>query len=155
MMKNQGQQPMPLLLAEDDDDDFMLIKDALRDSLIANSVVRVNDGEQLLDYLRRRGPHETRGIDSNPAVILLDLNMPKMDGRTALREIKSDPELCHYPVIVLTTSKEEEDVFRSYQTGVNAFMQKPGNFNTLVGALKSFGTYWFHIVELPIGRGQQ
>jgi CheY-like chemotaxis protein len=141
------------LLAEDDDDDFMLIKEALRDSLVANSIIRVENGEALLDYLRRKGVHADRPADSDPSIILLDLNMPKMDGRTALKEIKSDPALCHLPVIVLTTSKAEEDVFRSYQTGVNAFMQKPGNFNTLVGALKSFGNYWFQIVELPTAKG--
>ncbi|MCU1310498.1 MAG: response regulator receiver protein [Candidatus Angelobacter sp.] len=152
-MTKTRHQLLPLLLAEDDDDDYMLIKEALRDSLVANSIVRVEHGEELLDYLRRKGAHADRPAGTDPAIILLDLNMPKMDGRTALREIKSDPALCHLPVIVLTTSKAEEDVFRSYQTGVNAFMQKPGNFNTLVGALKSFGNYWFQIVELPAAKG--
>jgi CheY-like chemotaxis protein len=140
----------PLLLAEDDDDDYLLIREALRDSLISNDLVRVSDGEELLAYLRRPGATAGRGSDVDPALILLDLNMPKMDGRTALKQIKSDPALCHIPVIVLTTSKQEEDVFRSYQTGVNAFMQKPGSFNDLVGALRSFENYWFQIVELPV-----
>jgi CheY-like chemotaxis protein len=140
----------PLLLAEDDDDDYLLIREALRDSLISNDLVRVSDGEELLAYLRRPGAPGGRGSDVDPALILLDLNMPKMDGRTALKQIKSDPALCHIPVIVLTTSKQEEDVFRSYQTGVNAFMQKPGSFNDLVGALRSFENYWFQIVELPV-----
>jgi CheY-like chemotaxis protein len=140
----------PLLLVEDDDDDYLLIREALRDSLISNDLVRVSDGEELLAYLRRPEAKGGRGSDVDPALILMDLNMPKMDGRTALKQIKSDPALCHIPVIVLTTSKQEEDVFRSYQTGVNAFMQKPGSFNDLVGALRSFENYWFQIVELPV-----
>lgn len=140
---------MPLLLAEDDDDDYMLVREALRDSLIANELFRVNDGEELLEFLRRTGRYEKRGKETDPSLILLDLNMPKMDGRTALQVIKSDPLLRHYPVVVLTTSKTEEDVFRSYQTGVNAFMQKPGSFNSLVSAIKSLGNFWFQIVELP------
>jgi CheY-like chemotaxis protein len=144
--------PMRLLLAEDDDDDYVLIKDALRDSLITNDLVRVSNGEELLEYLRCQGPYVRRSA-ADPAIILMDLNMPKMDGRTALREIKSDPALRHYPVIVLTTSKTEEDVLRSYQIGVNAFMQKPGSFESLVGALRSFENYWFQIVELPVARG--
>jgi CheY-like chemotaxis protein len=151
-MRTVQQQSMPLLLAEDDDDDYMLIKDAFRDSLIANDLVRVCNGEELLDYLRRKGEYAARA-NGDPAIILMDLNMPKMDGRTALREIKSDAALRHYPVIVLTTSKTEEDVFRSYQIGVNAFMQKPGSFDTLVSALKSFENYWFQIVELPGKKG--
>jgi CheY-like chemotaxis protein len=152
-MKTVQQHCMSLLLAEDDDDDYMLIQDAFRDSLIANDLVRVCDGEELLAYLRRTGEYATRA-NRDPAIILMDLNMPKMDGRTALREIKSDAALRHYPVIVLTTSKTEEDVLRSYQIGVNAFMQKPGSFETLVRALKSFENYWLQIVELPTARGQ-
>ncbi|MCU1286541.1 MAG: two-component response regulator [Acidobacteriales bacterium] len=112
-MKNNQGKPMPLLLAEDDDDDFLLVQEAFRDSLIANELIRVCDGEELLQFLRMQGKYAGRQKSSDPSLILLDLNMPKMDGRTALQEIKSDPALRHYPVVVLTTSNTEEDVFRS------------------------------------------
>lgn len=138
-----------ILMADDDDDDFMLAKKALKESKLINTLFRVKDGEELLDYLRNRGAYTSKNDFKRPGVILLDLNMPKMDGREALREIKSDPELCDIPVVVFTTSKAEEDIYKSYQLGVNSFIAKPVTFEGLLQVMQTLGTYWFEIVELP------
>ncbi len=143
-------QPVTLLLAEDDDDDYLLTCQALRAARLANDVHRVTDGEELLDYLRRRGRFAPPEQSPAPSLILLDLNMPRKDGREALREIKSDPELRHFPVVVLTTSRLEEDVIRSYKFGVNSFISKPVTFQGLVDAVEILGQYWFELVELPV-----
>jgi len=137
-----------ILLAEDDDDDFFLTHKALKENRLRNEVSRVKDGEELMDYLRHQGQFKTTA-PAEPSLILLDLNMPRKDGREALREIKSDPKLRHIPVVVLTTSRAEEDVVRSYQLGVNSFITKPVTFNGLVDAMKALGRYWFEVVELP------
>lgn len=137
-----------ILMADDDDDDYMLTQKALKKSKLLNKLCRVSDGEQLLAYLRREGEYKDAEC-SRPGVILLDLNMPKMDGREALKEIKSDPDLRNIPVVVFTTSKAEEDVFRSYQLGVNSFITKPVTFDNLIQVMQTLGKYWFEIVELP------
>src|SRR3978361_710747 len=146
-----------ILLADDDADDRMLTRDALAESRLANDVRFVEDGDQLLDSLRRRGRFAAPETSPRPGLILLDLNMPRMDGREALKEIKSDPALRCIPIVVLTTSKAEEDIYRTYDLGVNSFITKPVTFEGLVKAMRALGTYWFEIVELPgvISRGSK
>ena len=145
-MKNK---PITLLLADDDPDDRLLARQALEKSRLANDLRCVEDGEELLDYLRRRGKYADPKESPRPGLVLLDLNMPRKDGREALREIKSDPRLRDIPVVVLTTSKAEEDIARSYNLGVNSYITKPVKFSALVEVMKALGKYWFEIVELP------
>lgn len=142
-----------ILVAEDDDDDFLLTRHALTEARLANDVRRVHDGEELLDYLNRRAAWAQSEDSPTPTLILLDLNMPRMDGREALRAIKSDSVLCHIPIVVLTTSRAEADVVRSYASGVNSFITKPVTFSGLVDAMKVMGRYWFEIVDLPTPPG--
>lgn len=141
--------PITILLADDDEDDRILARDALADSRLANDLRIVEDGEELMDYLLRRGRYAAPQDSPRPGLILLDLNMPKMDGREALKEIKSDAGLRRIPVVVLTTSKAEEDIYRSYDLGANSFVTKPVMFDSLVKVMKDLGKYWFEIVELP------
>jgi CheY-like chemotaxis protein len=145
------QRSITILLADDDADDRMLTRDALAESRLANNLRFVEDGEQLMDYLCRRGNWSSPEVSPRPGLILLDLNMPRKDGREALREIKSDPNLRHIPIVVLTTSKAEEDIYRTYDLGVNSFITKPVTFEGLVGVMRALGRYWFEIVELPSG----
>jgi CheY-like chemotaxis protein len=140
-------------MADDDADDRMLTRDALAEARLANDLRFVEDGEELLDYLRRRGRFSEPDCCPRPGLILLDLNMPRMDGREALAAIKSDPSLRRIPVVVLTTSKAEEDIYRSYDLGVNSFITKPVTFEGLVSVMRALGQYWFEIVELPNGGG--
>jgi CheY-like chemotaxis protein len=151
-MPGRGQRVV-ILMADDDEDDRLLTRDALQESRLANEIYFVRDGEELLDYLYRRGPYASEATAPRPGVILLDLNMPRKDGREALREIKADPDLRRIPVVVLTTSKEEADIYRSYDLGANSFVTKPVTFEGLIEVMKGLGTYWFEIVELPDGRG--
>lgn len=141
--------PITILIADDDPEDRLLVEEAFVESRIANNLRFVEDGEQLMDYLYRRGRYADPVSSPRPGVILLDLNMPKKDGREALKEIKSDPKLRQIPVIVLTTSRAEEDIFRSYDLGVNSFITKPVTFAAMVELMKTLGKYWFEIVELP------
>lgn len=141
-----------ILLAEDDPDDQMMIKEAFEESRLANPLHVVGDGEELMDYLRCKGKYEGLHGKPLPGLILLDLNMPKKDGREALKEIKSNPGLRRIPIVVLTTSKTEEDIYRTYDLGVNSFIAKPVSFESLVDILKTLGKYWFEIVELPSKR---
>jgi CheY-like chemotaxis protein len=141
--------PITILLADDDADDRILAQDALKESRLANDMRLVENGEELMDYLLRRGAYENPEASPTPGLILLDLNMPRKDGREALREIKSNPDLRSIPVVVLTTSKAEEDIYRSYDLGVNSFITKPVTFDGLVNVMKALGKYWFEIVELP------
>ena len=145
--------PITILLADDDEDDRMMTRDALRDARLHNDLRYVIDGVDLMDYLYRRGRHADPARSPRPGMILLDLNMPRMDGREALREIKGDPSLRSIPVVVLTTSKAEEDIYRTYDLGVNSFITKPVQFESLVEVMKTLGKYWFEIVELPDGAG--
>lgn len=141
-----------ILMADDDDDDYMLTQKALKESKLLNQLIRVKDGEELLDYLKGEGPYENEEV-VRPGVILLDLNMPRKDGREALREIKSDERFRDIPVVVFTTSKAEEDIYRSYQLGVNSFITKPVTFENLISVMQALGKYWFEIVELPQPNG--
>lgn len=138
-----------ILMADDDDDDFMLAQKALSQSDLPGRLVRVKDGEELMEYLRREGDYKDPEKSPRPGVILLDLNMPKMDGREALGVIKSDDKLSNIPVIIFTTSSADDDVYRSYKLGVNSFITKPVQFKDLIEVMYTFRRYWFDIVELP------
>lgn len=138
-----------ILIADDDADDRLMIRDALEENRLANNLKFVEDGEELMDYLLRQGKYRSIEKSPRPGLILLDLNMPKKDGREALSEIKNHPELKRIPVVVLTTSKTEEDIYRTYHLGVNSFITKPVTFDSLVNITKDLGRYWFEIVELP------
>jgi CheY-like chemotaxis protein len=144
-----GRKPIVILLADDDEEDRMLACDALAESRLSNDITCVTDGEDLMDYLHRRGNYAPPVEAPRPGLILLDLNMPKKDGREALREIKSDPELRQISVVVLTTSKAEEDIYCSYDSGASSFISKPVTFEGLVEVMKGLGRYWFEIVDLP------
>jgi CheY-like chemotaxis protein len=139
-----------ILMADDDADDRLLAEDAMKESRLGNTFRCVEDGQELMEYLTRRGKYATADAP-RPGLILLDLNMPRKDGRQALQEIKSDPELRRIPVVILTTSKTEEDVLRSYDLGANSFISKPVTFDRLVEIVRTLGNYWFSIVELPVG----
>ncbi len=142
--------PITVLIADDDPEDRMLIEDAFEESRLVNILQFVEDGEELLDYLYRRNGYSDPSVSPRPGLILLDLNMPRKDGREALKEIKSDPHLRQIPIVVMTTSKAEEDIFRTYDLGVNSFVTKPVTFEGLVEVVKMLGRYWFQIVELPL-----
>jgi CheY-like chemotaxis protein len=138
-----------ILLADDDPDDRMLIREALEEGKLPQKLACVNDGEELLDYLRHQGNYARFGEQPRPCLILLDLNMPRKDGREALREIKGDPHLRRIPVIILTTSQAEEDILRTYDLGANSFIIKPRDFETVVNMMQTLAQYWFDTVELP------
>ena len=139
--------PLTILLADDDADDRLLVREAFEENHLLNPLHTVEDGEELMDYLYGRG--KFAGIAARPNLILLDLNMPRKSGIEALREIKSDPSLRTIPIVVLTTSRAEEDILKSYELGVNSFIVKPVTFDSLVELVKELGKYWFQIVELP------
>lgn len=142
-------QPITLLMADDDEDDRLLTKVALERSRLVNDLRFVEDGEELLDYLNRRGKYADPALSPRPGLILLDLNMPRKDGREALREIKTDPALRRIPVVVMTTSQADQDVAKSYDLGANSYVTKPVTIDSLVDVLRTLGRYWFEIVELP------
>ncbi|NOT63068.1 MAG: response regulator [Acidobacteria bacterium] len=144
-------QPIMILMADDDPDDCLLTQRALSASRVINEVRFVGDGEELMDYLLKRGAYAEADAP-RPNLILLDLNMPRKDGREALREIKQHHSLHCIPVVVMTTSKEEEDIVRSYDLGANSFITKPVTFDRLVELMSVLGTYWVEIVELPKNR---
>jgi CheY-like chemotaxis protein len=143
--------PITILLTDDDEEDLQMTQEALRESRLGNDLRITRDGEELMDYLHRRGRYSDPSDAPMPGLILLDLNMPRKDGREALAEIKADPDLRRIPVIMLTTSKAEEDIFRSYDLGVNSFISKPVTFAGLVDAMRVVSEYWFEIVDLPHG----
>lgn len=146
----RNSESLVVLMVDDDDDDYLLTKRAFKESKLLESLVRVSDGEEMLDYLHGTGEYaETKPL--KPDVILLDLNMPRMDGREALKQLKSDDSLRQIPVVVFTTSKAEEDIIRSYQLGVNSFITKPVTFEGLKDVMTRLGMYWFDLVELPNG----
>lgn len=138
-----------ILMADDDEDDIMLTKKALQQGKLLNKLYCVRDGEELLDYLFHRGDYTDAAKAPRPGIILLDLNMPRKDGREALKEIKANADVHDIPVVVFTTSKAEEDIYRSYQLGVNSFITKPVTFDRLIEVMQMIGKYWFEIVTLP------
>jgi len=147
-MSKEGKM-ITILLADDDPDDRQLTRDAFAQNRLADQLDCVEDGEELMDYLHRRGRYENLNGSPLPGLILLDLNMPRKDGREALKEIKADPVLRRIPIDVLTTSKAEEDILRSYDLGVNSYVTKPVTFKSLVELIKVLGQYWFEVVRLP------
>jgi CheY-like chemotaxis protein len=140
-----------ILLAEDSDNDIELTLAALASHNVANEIVVVRDGVEALDYLYRRGPHADRSPE-NPALILLDLKMPRMDGVQVLQEVKRDPVLRTIPVVMLTSSREEQDVVNTYKLGVNAYVVKPVEFKDFMDAVKVLGQFWAVVNELPPAR---
>ena len=142
------QEPIVILMADDDADDRVLARDAMEEGRLGNSLRFVEDGQELMDYLHRVGKYANADAP-RPGLILLDLNMPRKDGRQALREIKQNPELRTIPVVVLTTSKTEEDILRTYDLGANSFITKPVTFDRLVEIVRTLDRYWFNLVELP------
>ena len=141
--------PVMILMADDDEDDRQDTKEALEENLLANEMYFVENGEELMDFLLHRGRFTDPESSPRPGLILLDLNMPRKDGREALIEIKRDPELRRIPVVILTTSQADEDIVQSYDLGVNSYITKPVTFEGLVKVMKSLGQYWLEIVELP------
>jgi CheY-like chemotaxis protein len=147
-----ARKPITILMADDDEEDRELAREALQDPRVANQMRFAVDGQDLVDYLRREGGYADASVDApRPGIVLLDLNMPKKDGREALAEIKADHGLRQIPVIVLTTSTDEEDVFRTYDLGVNSYITKPVTFAGLVEVMRSFSRYWLETVDLPGG----
>lgn len=139
-----------ILMADDDEDDRELTREAFEDSSIAAAMRFATDGQDLMDYLRLEGPYaEAARRPPPPAIILLDLNMPRKDGREALAEIKADPSLRHIPIVVLTTSSDQADVATSYELGASSFITKPVSQADLIDVMKSFRHYWLETVELP------
>jgi len=151
---NDNRMSLTILVADDDEDDRDFIKKAWAKSRVANGLCFVEDGEELIDYLNHGGKYSDPASAPRPALILLDLNMPRKDGRAALQEIKANPELRNIPVIVLTTSQAETDVCRSYELGANSFITKPVTFGALVDVLQVLGKYWIEIVDLPQPNGR-
>lgn len=138
-----------ILMADDDPADVRLTQKALEECHLKNDFRHVSDGQELLDYLKRRGRFADPAASPRPGLILLDLNMPGKDGRAALAEIKADTDLRRIPVVILTTSKADEDVLRSYDLGANSFVSKPVTFDGLVDVVRTLDTYWFQLVALP------
>lgn len=145
----KARKPITILMADDDEEDLLLAKSALEACRLANDLHCVRNGEELLDYLFRRGEYAELATSPRPGLILLDLNMPRKDGREALQEIKSHPDLRQIPIVILTTSKAEEDIYRTYNLGANSYITKPVTFNSLVEVMQGLGRYWFEIVDLP------
>jgi CheY-like chemotaxis protein len=141
--------PITILMADDDEDDRLLALEALEESRLSNPLYFVNDGEELMDYLCRRGSYADPQTSPRPGLILLDLNMPKKDGREALQEIKANPKLRRIPVVILTTSNADIDIYRSYDLGANTYITKPVTFEALVEVIKALGEYWLTLVALP------
>lgn len=141
--------PIRILIADDDADDRMLIADALEEARLKNPVDFVEDGVELMEFLNHEGEYAHLTDDHLPSIILLDLNMPRKDGRTALKEIRANEKLRRIPIVVLTTSKSEEDILRTYNLGVNSFITKPVTFNGLVEVVQILSKYWIEIVALP------
>ena len=141
--------PVTILVADDDADDRSLTKEAFEEARLVNDLRFVEDGQELLDYLQRRGRYSDPATSPTPGLILLDLNMPRKDGREALAEIKADPVLRAIRVVILTTSNAEADILRSYNLSAASYITKPVTFTSLVDIVRTLGKYWFEIVELP------
>ena len=141
--------PITILMADDDPDDRQLTREAFEEAKLANDLRFVEDGVELLDYLNRRGKYADPESSPRPGLILLDLNMPRKDGREALQEIKSDPKLKRIRIVIMTTSKAEEDILRTYNLSAASYITKPVTFEALVDVVRTLGKYWLEIVELP------
>ncbi len=139
-------QPVEILLVEDNPVDVMMTREAFANGRICNNLHVVEDGEEAMDFLYRRGKYSSAPL---PDVILLDLNLPRKDGREVLAEIKADPSLRHIPIIILTTSESEEDIFKSYELQANCFITKPVDMEQFTGTLECIGDFWFAVVQLP------
>jgi CheY-like chemotaxis protein len=144
-----ARRPITILMADDDADDRQMTKEAFEESHLTNDLRFVEDGVELMDYLQRRGKYSDPASSPRPGLILLDLNMPKKDGREALRELKADPNLKTLRVVILTTSKAEEDILRTYNLSAASYIAKPVTFAALIDVVKTLGKYWLEIVELP------
>ncbi|KAA5541714.1 response regulator [Adhaeribacter rhizoryzae] len=138
-----------ILIVDDDAEDRMLLEEALEENQVKNTRYYVPNGEELMDYLYNRGKYSDKEKYSLPGLILLDLNMPKKDGREVLKEVKADPKLRLIPVVVLTTSKAEEDILKTLDLGANGYIAKPVSFASLVDLTKTISDYWFDLVQLP------
>lgn len=145
--------PITILIVEDDPDDRLMTREAFAECRLGNPLQFADDGDQLMDYLHRRGPYADEQRYPMPGLILLDLNMPRKDGREALREIKADPVLRSIPVVVLSTSSADEDIATSYRDGANSFITKPVSFGSLIEVVQTLGRYWLQIVDLPAEAG--
>lgn len=145
----KSSKPITILMADDDADDRLMTKEAFEESRLANDLRFVEDGVELMDYLQRRGKYSDPATSPRPGLILLDLNMPKKDGREALKEIKADPNLKCLRIVILTTSKAEEDIYRTYNLGAASYITKPVTFAGMAEVIKTVGKYWLEIVELP------
>jgi len=141
-----------ILIADDDEDDRLLTQDALTESRVLNTLYCVEDGVELLEFLNRQGKYQNKEQSPRPHLILLDLNMPRKDGREALKEIKDNPDLKGIPVVILTTSKQEEDKIKGYNLGAASYITKPVNFEGLVELMKTLGKYWIEFVEFPVSK---
>ena len=148
-MTRKQTQPINILMADDDEDDRLLTVDALAESRVLNNLFCVEDGVELLEFMRHEGKYTDPASAPRPSLILLDLNMPRKDGREALQELKNDPKLRSIPVVILTTSKEEEDMLRGYDLGCASSITIPVNFEGLVELMRALGRYWIEFVELP------
>lgn len=148
-MTKQSKNSIPILIADDDEEDRMLVEEAMEESRLVNPLRFVENGEEVMDYLHHRGKFTDKVKYPQPGLILLDLNMPKKDGREVLAEIKADENLRKIPIVVLTTSKAEEDILRTYDLGVNSYITKPVTFAGLVDIVQNLGKYWFEIVSIP------
>lgn len=147
-MRAEGREAV-ILYAEDDEEDRLLIADAVEESRLCTELHFVGNGDELLDYLTRRGDYTALAETPLPGLVLLDLNMPRKDGREALRDIRADPRLRHLPIVVLTTSCAEEDIAQCYDLGANSFIRKPASFESLVDIVETLGEYWLQVVHLP------
>jgi two-component system response regulator len=139
----------PILLVEDNPDDQALTKRALKKNNIRNEVVVAQDGVEALDFLFCRGPHAGRDINNAPAVVLLDLKLPKVDGLEVLRQLRADPRTRVLPIVVLTSSREEQDLVQSYSLGANSYIRKPVDFGQFIEAVRQLGIYWLMLNEPP------
>ncbi|MEO6785548.1 MAG: response regulator [Chthoniobacteraceae bacterium] len=150
---NPAPKPITILMADDEPGDRRLAAEALKDARLINDLRFVENGEELMDYLLARGKFAPPALAPRPGLILLDLNMPQKDGRTVLREMKEHPGLRSIPIAVLTASKDDADVYRSYDLGVNTYIVKPVTFEAIVDTLQTLETHWFQIVALPSATG--
>jgi two-component system response regulator len=148
-MPDHPKKPVTILMADDDPDDRQLTREAFEENHLANDLRFVEDGEELLDYLNQRGKYADPAAAPRPGIILLDLNMPRKDGREALQELKQDPRFRGIRVVIMTTSKAEEDVVKSYDLSAASYITKPVTFERLVEVVRTLGKYWLEIVELP------